>query len=177
MFPGSAASGHGGIRSILDDMKLLSTEAEGVNEVISEDRHAEFVNEAGRVGALLGLKSTEKAGTTGSPSKLQWAASAVKSFDSPLPICSSSDVIVPSSACASACCGVIQVSLPTVLGYPCQTGSGMSIILANTDGYNIALTAGSSDMQGLLTRLMHASAADRCLCAMQVCPTGLRACH
>ena len=55
-------AGHGGIRSILDDMKLLSTEAEGVNEAIAEDKRAEFVNESGRVGALLGLKSSERPG-------------------------------------------------------------------------------------------------------------------
>lgn len=56
------AAGHGGIRSILDDMKLLSTEAEGVSEVIDDDRRGQFVNDAGRVGALLGLKSSEKLG-------------------------------------------------------------------------------------------------------------------
>lgn len=55
-------TGHGGIRSILDDMKLLSTEAEGVSEVIDDDRRGQFVNDAGRVGALLGLKSSEKLG-------------------------------------------------------------------------------------------------------------------
>ena len=43
------AAGHGGIRAIMDDMRLLSTEAEGVA--------AAHVNSAGRVGALLGLKS------------------------------------------------------------------------------------------------------------------------
>ncbi len=43
-------AGHGSIRSILDDMKLLSTEAEGVNVAIPE---------ADRVGALLGLKPLE----------------------------------------------------------------------------------------------------------------------
>ncbi|KAK9796637.1 hypothetical protein WJX73_006128 [Symbiochloris irregularis] len=54
------AAGHGGIRSILDDMKLLSTEAEGVNEAMPEERKPQFVNDAGRVGALLGLRSNDR---------------------------------------------------------------------------------------------------------------------
>ncbi|KAK9811661.1 hypothetical protein WJX72_007914 [[Myrmecia] bisecta] len=57
------AAGHGGIRAIMDDMKLLSTEAEGVNEAIPEAHHTTHVNAAGRVGALLGLK----AGTSSIP--------------------------------------------------------------------------------------------------------------
>lgn len=40
-------------------MKLLSTEAEGVNVAIPEADRQAFVNSAGRVGALLGLKSTD----------------------------------------------------------------------------------------------------------------------
>ena len=52
-------AGHGSIRSILDDMKLLSTEAEGVNVAIPEADRQALVNSAGRVGALLGLKSSE----------------------------------------------------------------------------------------------------------------------
>ncbi|CAL8469135.1 g8676 [Coccomyxa elongata] len=51
------AAGHGGIRAIMDDMKLLSTEAEGVNEAIPEEHRKALVNAAGRVGALLGLQS------------------------------------------------------------------------------------------------------------------------
>lgn len=49
------SAGHGGIRSIMDDMTLLSTEAEGVNDTIPEDFKPSHVNAAGRVGALLGL--------------------------------------------------------------------------------------------------------------------------
>jgi hypothetical protein len=49
------AAGHGGIRSIMDDMTLLSTEAEGVNDTIPEEFKVSHVNSAGRVGALLGL--------------------------------------------------------------------------------------------------------------------------
>jgi hypothetical protein len=41
----------------MDDMKLLSTEAEGVNEAIPEEQRKALVNAAGRVGALLGLQS------------------------------------------------------------------------------------------------------------------------
>ncbi len=48
-------AGHGGIRSIMDDMTLLSTEAEGVNDTIPEEHKGSHVNSAGRVGALLGL--------------------------------------------------------------------------------------------------------------------------
>ena len=40
-------------------MKLLSTEAEGVNVAIPESDKQVFVNSAGRVGALLGLKSAD----------------------------------------------------------------------------------------------------------------------
>jgi hypothetical protein len=39
----------------MDDMTLLSTEAEGVNDTIPEDHKQTHVNGAGRVGALLGL--------------------------------------------------------------------------------------------------------------------------
>lgn len=52
-------AGHGSIKSILDDMKLLSTEAEGVNVAIPEADRPTHVNSAGRVGALLGLKASE----------------------------------------------------------------------------------------------------------------------
>ena len=55
--PGCWGAGHGGIRAIMDDMKLLSTEAEGVNEAIAEEHRKTLVNAAGRVGALLGLQS------------------------------------------------------------------------------------------------------------------------
>lgn len=37
-------------------MKLLSTEAEGVNDAIPDAFKTDHVNAAGRVGALLGLK-------------------------------------------------------------------------------------------------------------------------
>ena len=40
----------------MDDMKLLSTEAEGVREAIPEDYRRSLVNSSERVGALLGLK-------------------------------------------------------------------------------------------------------------------------
>jgi hypothetical protein len=55
----SLAAGHGGIRSIIDDMQLLSTEAEGVGEAIPTDYKAAVVNRAGRVGALLGLTESD----------------------------------------------------------------------------------------------------------------------
>ena len=42
----------------MDDMTLLSTEAEGVNDTIPEEHRATHVNSAGRVGALLGLTDT-----------------------------------------------------------------------------------------------------------------------
>ena len=45
-------------------MKLLSTEAEGVNVAIPEADRQIFVNSAGRVGALLGLKSTDPGNTS-----------------------------------------------------------------------------------------------------------------
>ncbi|KAK9865452.1 hypothetical protein WJX84_001015 [Apatococcus fuscideae] len=51
------AAGHGGIRAIMDDMKLLSTEAEGVAEAVPGTHQATHVNSQQRVGALLGLKS------------------------------------------------------------------------------------------------------------------------
>eukprot|EP00891_Asterochloris_glomerata_P004539 jgi/Astpho2/4539/Aster-x1258 len=53
---GKSVQRHGSIRSILDDMKLLSTEAEGVNDAIPDAFKTDHVNAAGRVGALLGLK-------------------------------------------------------------------------------------------------------------------------
>lgn len=40
----------------MDDMKLLSTEAEGVREAIPEDSRRSLVNSSERVGALLGLQ-------------------------------------------------------------------------------------------------------------------------
>lgn len=55
------AAGHGGIRNIIDDMHLLSTEAEGVQEVIPQDHKRTHVNGAGRVGALLGLSDVPHA--------------------------------------------------------------------------------------------------------------------
>lgn len=59
------AAGHGGIRSIIDDMQLLSTEAEGVNESIPEDYKRTHVNRANRVGALLGLTDLQPAAAGG----------------------------------------------------------------------------------------------------------------
>lgn len=53
-------SGHGGIRAIMDDMKLLSTEAEGVREAIPEDHRSSLVNSSERVGALLGLQESRQ---------------------------------------------------------------------------------------------------------------------
>ena len=40
-------------------MKLLSTEAEGVNEAIPESLRSKLVNDVGRVGALLGLQAPQ----------------------------------------------------------------------------------------------------------------------
>ena len=51
------AAGHGGIRAIMDEMRLLSTEAEGVASALPPSAAAAHVNAAGRVGALLGLRS------------------------------------------------------------------------------------------------------------------------
>ena len=65
----SLAAGHGGIRSIIDDMLLLSTEAEGVSDAVPSDNRKALVNKAGRVGALLGLTNTTP-GTPGCRSKL-----------------------------------------------------------------------------------------------------------
>ena len=55
-------AGHGGIRAIMDDMKLLSTEAEGVREAIPEEHRRNLVNSSERVGALLGLRSETNSG-------------------------------------------------------------------------------------------------------------------
>jgi hypothetical protein len=44
----------------MDDMKLLSTEAEGVREAIPEEHRRNLVNISERVGALLGLQSEEE---------------------------------------------------------------------------------------------------------------------
>lgn len=53
------AAGHGSIRAIIDDMELLSTEAEGVAEAVPQDARPQLVNRAGRVGALLGLQDAD----------------------------------------------------------------------------------------------------------------------
>ncbi|KDD71835.1 hypothetical protein H632_c4319p0 [Helicosporidium sp. ATCC 50920] len=53
---GQLAAGHGSIRSIIDEMGLLSTEAEGVTDAVPAHARALLVNSAGRVGALLGLQ-------------------------------------------------------------------------------------------------------------------------
>lgn len=60
----SLAAGHGGIRHIIDDMQLLSTEAEGVSEAIPEEGRKGHVNRAARVGALLGLTDTQPSSPT-----------------------------------------------------------------------------------------------------------------
>lgn len=52
----SLAAGHGGIRHIIDDLGLLSTEAEGVSDRIPQTFKSKLVNKALRVGALLGLQ-------------------------------------------------------------------------------------------------------------------------
>jgi hypothetical protein len=57
----SLAAGHGGIRHIIDDMQLLSTEAEGVAESIPSEHRQMHVNGSGRVGALLGLNDVDSA--------------------------------------------------------------------------------------------------------------------
>ena len=50
------AAGHGGIRAVMDDLALLSTEAEGVAPSLPPEAAPGLVNGAGRVGALLGMK-------------------------------------------------------------------------------------------------------------------------
>lgn len=65
------AAGHGGIRNIIDDMHLLSTEAEGVNDSMPEHCRAVHINKAHRVGALLGLTDDTPAdGVPGVPDKI-----------------------------------------------------------------------------------------------------------
>ena len=80
-------AGHGGIRSIMDDMTLLSTEAEGVNDTIPDDFKPSHVNAAGRVGALLGL--TDDGSPSGKPKPAHRAmpvtADAVDRICPPLP--------------------------------------------------------------------------------------------
>lgn len=44
----------------MDDMKLLSTEAEGVRESIPEEFRQSLVNSSDRVGALLGLQDSRQ---------------------------------------------------------------------------------------------------------------------
>ena len=66
------AAGHGGIRAIMDEMRLLSTEAEGVAGAMqasppspsgsSPSPASNVVTAAGRVGALLGLRADALAG-------------------------------------------------------------------------------------------------------------------
>ena len=53
-------------------MKLLSTEAEGVNEAIPENLRPKLVNDVGRVGALLGLQ-TPASGKDGKGGQAQTA--------------------------------------------------------------------------------------------------------
>ena len=67
--------GHGGIRAIMDDMKLLSTEAEGVAEAVPTTHQPTHVNSQQRVGALLGLKTmlTSLDGNPGSSSEPSFA--------------------------------------------------------------------------------------------------------
>jgi len=59
------AAGHGGIRAVMDDLALLSTEAEGVAPCLPPGAAPALVNPAGRVGALLGLKWRAEAGPDG----------------------------------------------------------------------------------------------------------------
>jgi len=61
----SLAAGHGGIRHIIDDMHLLSTEAEGVSEAIPQDYRKGHVNRSLRVGALLGLTDRQLSPSNG----------------------------------------------------------------------------------------------------------------
>jgi hypothetical protein len=49
----------------MDDMRLLSTEAEGVHEAIPEEHRRPLVNGANRVGALLGLRPPEAPASSG----------------------------------------------------------------------------------------------------------------
>ena len=65
------AAGHGGIRAIMDEMRLLSTEAEGVAGAMPASASSSspdnpspnaVVTPAGRVGALLGLRADASAG-------------------------------------------------------------------------------------------------------------------
>ena len=65
------AAGHGGIRAIMDEMRLLSTEAEGVAGAMPPSSSSSspddpspnaVVTPAGRVGALLGLRADALAG-------------------------------------------------------------------------------------------------------------------
>jgi hypothetical protein len=58
------AAGHGGIRAVMDDLALLSTEAEGVTPSLPPEAAAGLVNAAGRVGALLGMKWRAGSATT-----------------------------------------------------------------------------------------------------------------
>ena len=46
-------------------MKLLSTEAEGVNEAIPDALRPKLVNDVGRVGALLGLQAPQSQDDSG----------------------------------------------------------------------------------------------------------------
>jgi hypothetical protein len=59
------AAGHGGIAAIVDDLGLLSTEAEGVSEALPERARGAHVNRTGRVGALLGLGDGAPPGAPG----------------------------------------------------------------------------------------------------------------
>lgn len=65
------AAGHGGIRNIIDDMQLLSTEAEGVNTAIPEEYMRGHVNRDNRVGALLGLTDLRHTAADYVPDKIE----------------------------------------------------------------------------------------------------------
>lgn len=82
------AAGHGNIRAILEDMKLLSTEAEGVSEAIPEESRPRLVNAAGRVGALLGLQAAPPQQSVDSVSAATSAAANALSHPlaDPLPV-------------------------------------------------------------------------------------------
>ena len=73
-------------------MKLLSTEAEGVNDAIPDAFKTDHVNAAGRVGALLGLKPQGTGEAAPSRQAGRWHAIAASAH--PQPDCSGMLLIV-----------------------------------------------------------------------------------
>ena len=104
--PACCPTGHGSIRSILDDMKLLSTEAEGVNDAIPDAFKTDHVNAAGRVGALLGLKpqGTGKA----APDRQLGQGMALQPSAHPQPYCSCM-IRTHATHMAAHCPSVLQI--------------------------------------------------------------------